>query len=310
MYRWENRLRAFLCLLCTGVMLATPTGLSALADEDAALADEDAALATLRQSILDRCLDNNTDISMDDKIAAENGVNFTLIDSQFTPNTGDGDMCVDVYLNVTRAETFGDGYSLTLYDFVLAAFPEDRSTMDDMLLYTPAHVYDLTDDRLQELAWPVQFFQDRTLSLCLTYVVPKTLLQFGFLETNITGGDETDLQAAGPLYTFTFYRRAIDFNLVNNTELEIASLYAAPTEATVWGDELLGLIDIDSIPAGYWADIAMDKSPFADSDAATWTLKVDFTSGDSVTFGQIDLAGALTITLRQDGDSIYADMSN
>ena len=304
MTSWKKRIQTILCVLCACMMLAPLTGVSALAE------DTEALDAALRQSIEDRCQINNVDISMEDKIAAENGINFTMMDYQFTTYSGKGDMCVDVYLNVTGTDIQGENFYLMPFDFVLVSVSEEDSSRDDMLLYTAEHMYDLTDGRYQEINWPIQLFEDTTISLCLTFVVPKTLLQFGFSESNLTGDNVNALEAAGPLYTLSFNRNPIDFSLYNNSSLEITKLYVAPTESTKWGDELLERLGVESIPADKWVRIPMALSTFADSMATSWTVKIEFSNDTWATFGHIDLTDTLSITLREDEESVYADIGS
>lgn len=298
----SRRFASLFTVLCLLVVSLVPLG-TATAD-----ALQSTTLPDIRQSILDRAEDNYTDIDYGKDTVAENGLHFKVTDYYFFSDKEDGTMNVLVYIDVGRNDLTASSYGLAQYDFTLVSFPEGDTSAESMQAFFPDAVYDVTGERSQELVWPVHLYGEDDLSLCLSYEAPKALLQFGFEETNVLTNDDGTSTVMGPLYSFTFHHLAIDFNLTNSLGVDVVGLYAAPSDSSDWGGELLAGYSATEIAAGGFLDIWMDKSDFADSDATSWKIRMDLSDGTTNTFDQLPLRDILDITVREEDGKRYIDL--
>lgn len=262
-------------------------------------------LAALRESILSRAKTSYTEFAAGDRIDAENQISFA-VDSYYLSSGGEeGSMVVDVLLTASLSPDCQDEIYMADFDFVLVAFSGMPKTPDNMLVYTPTRVLDLTNEREQELLWPVALYNDRAIKLDLVYEVPSDLMEIGILQTNALADADDGLTPCGPLYGLTFTRGPLDFNLVNGTSHSITKLEVAPTQADEWGTELLYLNGIDALESGYWSEIYMDQSTFADSAATEWAVCVTFDNGDTSTLDPVDIGRVIDLTVTET-DGKYA----
>lgn len=297
----SRRLASLFAVFCLLVVSLVPLG-TAMAEV------KSGTLSDIRQSILDRAMDNNTNIDYNTDTVAENGVHFKVTDYYFFSDKEDGTMSILVYIDINRNDMALDTYGMDEYDFTLVSFPEGEKNADSMQAFFPYSVFDVTGDRSQELLWPVHLYGEDDLSLCLSYEVPKTLLEFGLVETNLLVNDSNTLDVMGSLYTFTFHHLAIDFNLDNALDVDVIGLYVAPSDSSDWGSELLAGFNATKISAGGFRDIWLDKSDFADNDATIWKIRMDLSDGTSATFDKLALRDILDITLREEDGKRYIDL--
>ena len=297
----SRRLVSIFTVFCLLVVSLVPLG-TAMAEVASS------TLPDIRQSILDRASDNNTNIDFNTEAVAENGVHFKVTDYYFFSDKEDGTMNILIYIDINRNDQDLDTYGMDEYDFTLVSFPEGEKSADSMQAFFPYAVFDVTGDRSQELQWPVHLYGEDDLSLCLSYEAPKALLEFGLVETNLLVNDSDTLDVMGPLYTFTFHHLAIDFNLDNMLDVDVVGLYVAPSDSSDWGSELLAGYNATKISANGFRDIWLDKSDFADSDATSWKIRMELSDGTSATFDQLALRDILDITLREEDGNRYIDL--
>ena len=87
-----------------------------------------------------------------------------------------------------------------------------------------------------------------------------------------------------------FFPGAQDFELVNNTGVEIYALYVTPHNAKEWGDDILG---VDTLPAGESVDIT-----FAPKEKVKyWDLRVEDKDGNFIEWDSFDLKTISTVKL-------------
>ena len=285
-----RRVTSFL-LVCLLMLTLLP---SALADTD------DTLIAEARQSILDRCQSENEEIAIGQKISAENGVDYTLTDLAFHSEDGNGAIRVEVYLDISQGASSNLRIGLMSFGFMLLALPEDSASLADMEAYLPNHVIDLTNGDYQELIWPVVLDKDRVLSLCLTYSVPKTLHNFGFIQTNLFGTGAGDLTAQGPIYTFSFTRCANDFSLTNQSTKDITEFYAMPSNAENSGDNWVEWNSLTQLSVGSWMPIIFDNGEYADTVSDDWLLTFVFADGSTTTFDGLDVHNIVDLYLEEE----------
>jgi hypothetical protein len=114
-----------------------------------------------------------------------------------------------------------------------------------------------------------------------------------------------------PLFVFTFvlfvfltqapnsYAGMQDFVLINETGVEINSLYLSPTKSNKWGDDILG----DEVLAdGEQATINFVH----DQDSCLWDFSVSDPAKTSVSWKGIDLCKYQKITLHIKGEKVWA----
>lgn len=267
----------------------------------AALASaDDALIAEALQSILDRSQSENVEITTGQKISAENGVDYTITDLAFHSEDGNGTMRVEINLDVSQGASSNLRLGLMNFGFMLLALPQDSASLSDIEAYLPNHVLDLTDGRYQELNWPVVLDQNRILSLCMTYVVPKTMHEFGFVQTNLFGSGAGDLTAKGPIYTLSFTRCANDFNLINYSTKDITEFYAVPSSAEDSGENRIEQIGISLLSAGNWIAVTFDRSEYANTVSDDWHLTFVFADGSTIEFKGLDLHNIVDLYLEED----------
>ena len=262
-------------------------------------------LGQLRASILSRAKTSYTEFDANERISAENQLSFMVTDYFLSSVDQEGAMAVDVLVTLSLNPDCQDAFYMADFDFVLVAFSGTPKTPENMLLYTPAHVFDVTNERDQELLWPIALYNDRAIQLDLVYEVASDLTEFGFLETNTIGTDASTLEAQGPLYGLTFTRGPLDFNLINHTSHSIVTLEAAPLKTEGWGINMLTQNGVEALESSYWMEIAMDASPFADSASTGWAVRVTFENGDSATIDPVDIQRVIDLTVTEN-DGRYA----
>lgn len=82
-----------------------------------------------------------------------------------------------------------------------------------------------------------------------------------------------------------------DFTIVNDTGIEIYSIYVSPTGEASWGDDLL---TTDTLPTGSSTDIVFDT----EVEEQYWDLMVADSAGTTVEWSNIDLFSVSEITLK------------
>ena len=82
-----------------------------------------------------------------------------------------------------------------------------------------------------------------------------------------------------------------DFTIVNETGIEIYSVYVSPTGEQSWGDDIL---TTDTLPTGSSTDIVFDT----EVEEQYWDLMVADSAGATVEWSNIDLFSVSEITLK------------
>lgn len=82
-----------------------------------------------------------------------------------------------------------------------------------------------------------------------------------------------------------------DFTIVNETGIEIYSVYVSPTGEQSWGDDIL---TTDTLPTGSSTDIVFDT----EVQEQYWDLMVADSAGATVEWSNIDLFSVSEITLK------------
>lgn len=82
-----------------------------------------------------------------------------------------------------------------------------------------------------------------------------------------------------------------DFTVVNETGIEVYSLYVSPTGEDSWGDDIL---TTDTLPTGSSTDIVFDS----EVDDQYWDLMIADSAGTTVEWSKIDLFSVSEITLK------------
>ncbi len=262
-------------------------------------------LDQLRASILSRAKTSYTEFDTNERISAENQLSF-MVDGYYLSSVGqEGAMEVDVLLTASLNPDCQEAFSMADFDFVLVAFSGTPKTPENLLLYTPSRVFDITGERDQELLWPVALYNDRAIKLDLVFDVSSDLGEFGFLATNTIGTEADELEAQGPLYGLTFTVGPLDFNLINHTTQDITKLEVSPLEADSRGTNMLLQNGLVSLQSTYWTEITMDGNPFSDSTAAEWTVHVTFANGDTASFSPVEIPRLIDLTVTEN-DGSYA----
>lgn len=81
-----------------------------------------------------------------------------------------------------------------------------------------------------------------------------------------------------------------DFQLQNNSAVDIASVYVSPSDMNSWGDDVMGR---DILPAGNAVNLTF--SGF-DEDTCTYDIKVLGTGGQEGYLYKVDLCSVTTVT--------------
>ncbi|MBC3798397.1 hypothetical protein [Acetobacterium tundrae] len=102
-----------------------------------------------------------------------------------------------------------------------------------------------------------------------------------------TGGGSSSNQA-------TTYSQ--DFTIVNDTGIEIYSIYVSPTGVNNWGDDIL---TTDTLPTGNSTDIVFDT----DVQDQYWDLMIADSAGATVEWTNIDLFSVSEINLKIENGS-------
>ncbi len=89
-----------------------------------------------------------------------------------------------------------------------------------------------------------------------------------------------------------------DFQVVNETGVEINNLYVSPSEANTWEEDVLG---DDTLEAGSSVDIS-----FSDREECGWDLMVADADGNGIYWRGIDLCQVSTVVLHYDGETAWA----
>ncbi|MBC3805050.1 hypothetical protein GH808_11470 [Acetobacterium fimetarium] len=82
-----------------------------------------------------------------------------------------------------------------------------------------------------------------------------------------------------------------DFTVVNDTGIEVYSLYVSPTGEDSWGDDIL---TTDTLPSGSSTDIVFDS----EVNDQYWDLMIADSAGTTVEWSKIDLFSVSEITLK------------
>ncbi|MBC3888969.1 hypothetical protein GH810_11660 [Acetobacterium paludosum] len=87
-----------------------------------------------------------------------------------------------------------------------------------------------------------------------------------------------------------------DFTIVNDTGIEIYSIYVSPTGEKNWGDDIL---TTDTLPTGNSTDIVFDT----DVQDQYWDLMIADSAGATVEWTNIDLFSVSEINLKIENGS-------
>ena len=87
-----------------------------------------------------------------------------------------------------------------------------------------------------------------------------------------------------------------DFTVVNNTGVEINSLYVSPSDKNAWGEDILGK---DTLPDGESCDIEFDT----EEEAEHWDLKITDKEGNAIVWHNLNLLKISKLTLHYDPDT-------
>lgn len=82
-----------------------------------------------------------------------------------------------------------------------------------------------------------------------------------------------------------------DFTVVNETGIEVYSLFVSPTGEANWGDDIL---TTDTLPTGSSTDIVFDT----EVEEQYWDLMIADSAGTTVEWSNIDLFTVSEITLK------------
>ncbi len=80
------------------------------------------------------------------------------------------------------------------------------------------------------------------------------------------------------------------FALVNNTGVEIHSLYITPSDSKDWQDDILGR---DTMPSGTTENITFNRS----ETAAMWDMRIEDADGNFIEWEDLNLLAAKKVTL-------------
>ena len=87
-----------------------------------------------------------------------------------------------------------------------------------------------------------------------------------------------------------FFPGEQDFELVNNTGVEINALYVTPHNANEWGDDILG---VDTLPAGESLEIKFSRK----ETAKMWDLRIEDEDGAFIEWESLNLLKISTVKL-------------
>ncbi len=192
----RNRFLCALLALCLLMpMLALPAAVAETSTEE--------LLASVRASILERAQSSNTRYELQELVRAENYLDFAVQEYAAFESETQGQQLVYVYVDVACSADASQDYYMGDYDIALCAYSSQDRTEDSFRLYTPSNVFDVTDGRVQELLWPVAVYSDKSYTLCLIYTLPAEVAQVAIVETNMIGGNESGVEAMGPIYSLT-----------------------------------------------------------------------------------------------------------
>ncbi|MCB1742681.1 MAG: argininosuccinate lyase [Gammaproteobacteria bacterium] len=85
-----------------------------------------------------------------------------------------------------------------------------------------------------------------------------------------------------------------NFELVNQTGVEIHRVYISPNGSDDWEEDVL---DADTLPAGDSIDVLFDRSEVV----ALWDIRVEDSEGNALEWHEINLLKAHTVVLQTDG---------
>jgi hypothetical protein len=91
-----------------------------------------------------------------------------------------------------------------------------------------------------------------------------------------------------------------DFALVNETGLEIYSVYVTPHSADDWGDDVL---DVDTLPDGESVHIKFSRR----ERAKYWDLRIEDENGNQLDWEKLNLLEISTVTLYYKKGRVWAD---
>ena len=107
---------------------------------------------------------------------------------------------------------------------------------------------------------------------------------------------KTTLVAAALLVTMIAPSRpaapnTLDFTLVNKTGITVTHVYVSPSDADVWGDDIM---EEDVLQNNESVDIEFDRK----ETTCSWDLRVTDKDGDHVEWEELNLCKASKITLK------------
>ncbi len=88
-----------------------------------------------------------------------------------------------------------------------------------------------------------------------------------------------------------FAESLLDFTLINETGVEIYSVYISPSNEEDWGEDVL---DVDTLPNNKSVDISFD----AGEDYPYWDLRIEDENHKYVEFAHLDLSEISELTLK------------
>lgn len=99
-----------------------------------------------------------------------------------------------------------------------------------------------------------------------------------------------NLTKASQLERTAVVRHDLDFTLVNNTGVEIQSLYVSPNDTDEWEEDVLG---VDTLPAGRNVKIKFSRA----EKAEFWDLRVEDHEGTYIYWEKLNLSEISVVKL-------------
>lgn len=279
----HNRILTFCLILCLALALTLGTATAETSDQ--------ALLDQVYQTVIDRSTTQNVEIDFGQEVKPENYVTYTVEDYNVWAADTDGMMSLVFYINVGLSSAYENEGSLTMCDFDFILLTRSASASDTLQHCYPSAVYDLSRTNAQELQWPIAVYADEKTELALEFEVPADTVRFGLICTNILTTDGADPQPMGDIYTLSCTRNLADFNLHNNTTVDIAELYVSP-EGGNWSANLIESNGLTTLPTQKWCYVSLDDDENQDVQATSWAIKVVMSDGNTINFSDADLCNA------------------
>ena len=119
----------------------------------------------------------------------------------------------------------------------------------------------------------------------MMWSLAATMFMVGMLSFSAISTQAKEVNSFAP-----FFPGEQDFELVNNTGVEINALYVTPHNANEWGDDILG---VDTLPAGESVEITFSRK----ETAKMWDLRVEDEDGAFIEWESLNLLKISTVKL-------------